>query len=237
MSKPIVSVQMYSLRDSVEQEGLDAVLAAVKESGFEGVELAGTYGLSAAALQQKIADAGLTVTSAHVSVAELANPETLATTYAPLGITDFFCAWSDAAPAHVATLVAAQKALPKYRIGYHNHAHEFEPQNKPFLDALFASTVLLEPDIFWLKVAGLDPITFLQQHADKVAAVHMKELSALGKDAPNPIPGQGVSGAKEALAFAVKHKHPYIVLEVENFDVPYRDYLAATAKFVQENMK
>ena len=212
--KPILSVQLYSLRDAVEREGLEQVLAAVRESGFTGVELAGLYGLTPAQLKAKLDAAGLAATSAHVGMA----------------------AWSDASPKHVDTLLAAAKALPGYRIGYHNHAHEFEPQNAEFLQKLLSSDVWLEPDIFWLKVAGLNPIEFLQAHAHKILAVHMKELSADGREAANPVPGQGVSGCVDAVQFAAERNHRFIVLEAEKFDMPYRDYLAATAKFFRETV-
>ena len=234
--KPILSVQLYSLRDAVEREGLEQVLAAVRESGFAGVELAGLYGLTPSALKAKLDAAGLVATSAHVGMDELAAPETLKATADALGFKDIVAAWSDASPKHVDTLLAAAKALPGYRIGYHNHAHEFEPQNAEFLQKLLAADVWLEPDIFWLKVAGLNPIEFLHTHAQKILAVHMKELSADGREAANPVPGQGVSGCVDAVKFAAEHDHRFLVLEAEKFDMPYRDYLAATAKFFRETV-
>ena len=46
-------------------------------------------------------------------------------------------------------------------------------------DTMFADTdpklVQLETDVFWLSVAGVDPVKFLKDHAGRVALVHLKD--------------------------------------------------------------
>lgn len=233
----IVSVQLYSLRDPIEREGLETVLATVKKSGFDGVETAGLYGKTPEELRAIFDKAGLTVTSMHVGLNDMAAPETLAKTAKTLGATDLVVAHSDAKPERVDELSAAVKALKGFRVGYHNHAHEFEPQNAEFLDKLLASDAYLEPDIFWLKVAGIEPIEFLKAHAKKIQAIHLKELSPEGWEAANPVAGQGVSGCKAAVEFAAAQGHRFIVLEVEKFAIPYGRYLEETARFIKDIVK
>jgi sugar phosphate isomerase/epimerase len=65
---------------------------------------------------------------------------------------------------------------------YHNHAHDFTPMNgAPALDLLLKETnpqyVQLELDVFWVSVAGLDPVQILKQYAGRVPLLHLKDKS------------------------------------------------------------
>lgn len=229
----LLSIQMYSLREAVETEGLAVVLQAVAESGFSGVELAGTYGLPPEELRALLDSRGLIATGMHVGMDELADTQKLADTARALGLTDIIVAWSNGDAGNMDVIQTAADALTGFRVGYHNHDHEFAPPAKAFLDRLLNSKVMLEPDIFWLKAAGRDPMKFLEAYADRVLAVHMKELSSEGVKACNPAPGCGVSGCADALRFAIQQGHRYIVLEFERLNVPYRQYLSETVAFVK----
>jgi sugar phosphate isomerase/epimerase len=63
---------------------------------------------------------------------------------------------------------------------YHNHAFEFEPmQGTTGLDLLMKEThkdlVSLEMDVFWVSVAGHDPVALLKKYANRVALLHLKD--------------------------------------------------------------
>ncbi len=63
---------------------------------------------------------------------------------------------------------------------YHNHALEFEPmQGTTGLDLLMKEThqdlVSLEMDVFWVSVAGHDPVALLKKYASRVALLHLKD--------------------------------------------------------------
>jgi sugar phosphate isomerase/epimerase len=63
---------------------------------------------------------------------------------------------------------------------YHNHAFEFEPTGgtMPF-DVLADNTdkklVGFEADLFWVSVAGHDPVEFLKKVSGRVPLVHLKD--------------------------------------------------------------
>ena len=65
------------------------------------------------------------------------------------------------------------------RMCYHNHAFEFEPMEgtTPF-NTLLKETdpklVSLELDVFWVSVAGHNPVELIQQHASRIALVHLR---------------------------------------------------------------
>ena len=63
---------------------------------------------------------------------------------------------------------------------YHNHAFEFEPMNGTMpLDVLMGETksdlVKLEMDIFWVTVAGHDPVELLNKYSGRVPLLHLKD--------------------------------------------------------------
>ncbi len=66
---------------------------------------------------------------------------------------------------------------------YHNHAFEFEPmQGTTGLDLLMKEThkdlVSLEMDVFWVSVAGHDPVVLLKKYASRVALLHLKDKAS-----------------------------------------------------------
>jgi sugar phosphate isomerase/epimerase len=66
---------------------------------------------------------------------------------------------------------------------YHNHAFEFEPmQGTTGLELLMKEThkdlVSLEMDIFWVSVAGHDPVALLKKYANRVALLHLKDKAS-----------------------------------------------------------
>jgi sugar phosphate isomerase/epimerase len=63
---------------------------------------------------------------------------------------------------------------------YHNHAFEFaQAGDQTLFDILATNTdkklVAIEADLFWVSVAGLDPVDFLKQHKGRVPLVHLKD--------------------------------------------------------------
>ena len=70
MNKLPVAVQVYSVREDAEKD-FAGTMKKIKEIGYDGVELAGLYGLSPAEIKAAIEDAGLEAVSAHVPFQEL----------------------------------------------------------------------------------------------------------------------------------------------------------------------
>ncbi len=63
---------------------------------------------------------------------------------------------------------------------YHNHAFEFggaqgERPIDIFNERLDKKLVNFEVDVFWVSVAGGDPVAFLKEHAGRVPLVHLKD--------------------------------------------------------------
>ena len=74
MSKKLpVGIQVYGLRDLLENtpENFKEVMTKVKELGYDGVELAGLYGLEPEFVKKTLDEVGLIPISAHVAFAEM----------------------------------------------------------------------------------------------------------------------------------------------------------------------
>ena len=85
-------------------------------------------------------------------------------------------------------LNAAGEAAKAAGLGfaYHNHAFEFEPmEGSTPLDAILSASdpelVGLELDVFWVSIAGLDPVEMIQQYSGRIPLMHLKDKAA---DAP-----------------------------------------------------
>lgn len=66
------------------------------------------------------------------------------------------------------------------KLCYHNHAFEFKPMGSVTpLEIMMKETqpslVSLEMDVFWVSVAGHDPVALLATYAERVALVHLKD--------------------------------------------------------------
>ena len=60
------AIQLYSLREMIEREGVEAVFEAVSKAGFEGIEFAGFYGLTPEEMKTLIEKYNLNAISAHL---------------------------------------------------------------------------------------------------------------------------------------------------------------------------
>jgi sugar phosphate isomerase/epimerase len=68
------------------------------------------------------------------------------------------------------------------RLCYHNHAFEYRPTpDGRLLDVLMKTAdpqfVSLELDVMWAHVAGVDPVSVLQQYGDRIPLVHLKNVA------------------------------------------------------------
>ena len=73
MNKLPVGIQVYGLRDLLENtpERFEEVMTQVKEMGYDGVELAGTYGLEPSYIKEVLGKLNLTPISAHVPLVDM----------------------------------------------------------------------------------------------------------------------------------------------------------------------
>jgi sugar phosphate isomerase/epimerase len=184
---PPISVQLYSLRE-VAQHDFAPVLTRLGKAGFVGVELAGFNNLTPAEFGEVAADAGLVVSSAHVS----AGPDFAQTveTMQSLGCNTLVIPYLPAE--HFADLDAIKRSADLINeanivarasgasVGYHNHWWEFETVigGRSAFSHLYdhlSDDVFVELDTYWTKVGGADPVQVITAFGDRVRLLHVKD--------------------------------------------------------------
>lgn len=196
MSKPIIALQLYTVRDFTEKD-LRSTLLKIKEMGYRAVELAGLYGKQPLELKELLDEMGLNAISAHVPIQAFdADMEGTVKAYKTLGckfvgipvlgLNDLPGGenWQNSKKTLAKLVVLCKDAGIK--LMYHNHAFEFEklPSGEYILDALFCELPELETEIDsgWVDAAGLCPAAYIKQYAGRCPVVHLKDTDRTAKE-------------------------------------------------------
>jgi hypothetical protein len=91
MKKWNIALQVYTVRDAAEAD-FAGTMRKVKEMGYDGVELAGTYGMTVVEMKKILDEIGLELVSAHVGLDLIAQDAILAD-YAAAGIKFMAIPW------------------------------------------------------------------------------------------------------------------------------------------------
>lgn len=201
----VIGVQLYTVRGTLMKDS-DHILKTIADIGYKEIEGAGRADLIA--LIPKINDLGMKAVSCHVetplitgdwdkykgmkevpleeAINSVRNAGVAYFTMAYIqpqarGDLDFYRKTADSMN-HAAELC--------HKVGlqfaYHNHAFEFGGKDgeRPidiFHDRLDKKLVALEMDVFWVSVAGNDPVEMLKKWKGRVGLLHLKDKA---KDTP-----------------------------------------------------
>ena len=188
-----VGVQLYSFRDAFKID-LPGTLAHIHTLGFREVELAGTYGMSAATFRQALDRAGLRATSMHVGYETFRDSlSTVLADAKTLGVRYVGTAWIPHPDGPITVALARQAAADFTRWGraaraqgfqffYHVHGYEFTRGAGGALpmDVLMKETdrraVAFEMDVFWATLPGNNPVALLRKYSGRWKLMHLKDM-------------------------------------------------------------
>lgn len=191
----MVSVQIYSLRKLGD---LERELAVVADAGYRNVELIGAHLENAGATARATANAGLAVSSAHVSLAALRDRfDATMESCKALGFTELYMPAvpseqrNSPAPfwaglGHELGTMAERSARKGINLGYHNHDWELKVRDGDkdglalLFDAAGSAPLFWEVDLAWLVRGGADPLELMKRHGNRINAVHVKDLAPAG---------------------------------------------------------
>lgn len=227
-----VAVQLYSVRDEAEKDFAGTV-KKIAEMGYDGVELAGLYGLSTEEVLRALEEAELPAVSAHVPVEEFEKDmEKTLDQYEALGCRWLAIPWLPeerrfGGERYEETLQLMRKISEGcgsrgMQLLYHNHAFEFEktPEGVYHLDRLYedvpAGVLGAEPDICWVQVGGEDPCGFLKRYEGRCPVLHMKDFVWKGKEAELTVLGQGEVAVKAAAQTGAECGAEWFVIEQDD---------------------
>lgn len=179
-------IQMYSVRD-ITEGSLRNALESIAKLGYKYIEFAGFFDNSAEDVKSWLDEFGLVCSGTHTGIDRI-TPEKIDETIAyhkGIGCENLIvpgCDWStpEKSAEVIDALNFAQKKLAEngIRLGYHNHSCEFFPtaDGIVFEDEVIEKTKAeLEVDTFWLFNAGIDVISYLEEHKDRIRVIHLKD--------------------------------------------------------------
>lgn len=189
-----INLQLYSFGFDCPLSLLEKIKAA-GEMGYSGVEFARGYEeIPVEDVQKALDEAGVKAVSAHVAFNFMEQDLPY---LAKLGVKYVACPMAafntiEEAKETAEDLNKFGQLAKQYgiTIGYHNHTGEFyQVDGKYLMDVLMENTdpetVAFEIDCGWASAAGIDPVAYIQQHAGRIAAIHIKENGAvIGADKP-----------------------------------------------------
>ena len=244
-----IGIQLYTLRELARAD-LARTLAALARIGYGEVEFAGYHGHSGAAVRKMLDDNGLAAPAAHVQLSDLAgNLNATIDAASEAGVTTIILPWIDAADrtptgykriAQVLNIAATEARRRDIRVAYHNNAHEFAPMagGPSGYDILLAEcppeNLLLEMDIFWMRVAGQNPVEWFARAPGRYRLVHVKDMGPAPQNNMLDV-GKGVIDWRQTLSaaanagvkhFFVEHDDPTDALQSASASYAYLSKLA-----------
>ena len=200
MSKLPVAVQVYGLRDLLQDtpERFEEVMKDVKKIGYDGVELAGLYGLDPAYIREVLDKVGLVPISAHVPFNELVEDlDKAIKDYKTIGVKYMVMPhmpeqYRPVNPEGFLNFLPKLKEMGEkikaagMEFLYHNHDFEFVrlPEGDYGYDRMFevvpADVFAAELDTCWCNVATGDAAGYVKKYAGRLPVVHLKDYIKQG---------------------------------------------------------
>lgn len=242
MKKPVMGIQLYTLRDHIKTApDFDATLARLKKMGVGTVQISGIGDIPAEEQRAILDKNGIDVCITHKSLDRMENDlDALLKEHEIIGCRDIGlgCAPKELRgnTANVGEFLRRTDAIGRnmkakgFSFYYHNHAFEFEKLED-------ADTTMMEmifeksdpeffgfiPDVAWIHFGGSDPVEILERMKGRVKVIHFKDyiLDENGERRFVPL-GQGRVDLKACYEAACKLEIPYIMYE-HDIDWPDND--------------
>ena len=250
----VIGLQLYSIRELITKDNLWDILGKVKEAGFNAVEFAGYYDIPAEEFKTKLDEIGLEPYSSHVpyehmrdkldDVVEYSKGIGLSWVICPFAQTDTLEQIEELAK----VLIKTHKALEPHgiKVGYHNHAFEFQKIDGKFaLDHLRELTedypIYFEIDCCWAQYGGVNPAEYLDVLGKRMGPVHFKDLNENYEEIEpheiNAIVGQGIVDFVGVFESMKKHDtlQNGVIVEQEGFVGDPWEELTSAANWIVEH--
>ncbi len=205
MAEIPIALQLYSIRDEMADD-VPGTLRRVAEMGYDGVEFAGFFEHSAEELAEMCDDLGLERAGAHVPLSNIEgfalqgcidsmvalDNEYIVVPGLPEENRESVEAWKNTA--HIFTAAVEKVKQHNMKLGYHNHAHEFQLlEGEIPWDVFFdnvSDNVFGQLDIGHVIRGGQDPILYLKKYPGRSTTVHIKDYHPEREDI---LLGEGVA--------------------------------------------
>jgi len=201
LNKPIIAVQLYTLREQMRTvEQIRESLHKVRAIGYTSVQISGIGPIDPHLLKEFLEQEQLTVCATHNSWQRLQEDldavifehQLWGCKYVGLGAMPGHYqgsrdGWSQFA--RDASTIGRKLRDHGLQFIYHNHAFEFQK-----FDGVTGLEILMtesdpdafhfELDTYWIQVGGANPVTWIEKAAGRMRVVHFKDMGNAGKNEP-----------------------------------------------------
>jgi sugar phosphate isomerase/epimerase len=243
-----IGLQLYTLRH-LSPRDFEAALGRVAEIGYAGVETAFfEEGTSPREIAGRLADLGLAIIAAHTDLPLGAGQETALRMADDLGCRRvIWHGWPRdpryssidgilqlAEEYNAANAVAREHGLT---LGLHTHWWECEtvegrPAYRTLLEHI-APDIFIEPDMYWARVAGLEPAAMLAELGPRAPLVHIKDGPATYDDPMAPL-GSGVLDIP-AIVRAGAETAEWTIVELDEVAMDAMEAVAQSYRYMVDN--
>ena len=230
-----VGLHIYSVLEDSKRD-FKGTMEKVKSMGYNGIELYTPYSVSVDKIREVLDKLNFPAFSVHVEFENLAaETEKIIDIYKNIGckyivIAAFEEKYRPGAPLYDDMLTNIRR-IGNYcndreiKLLYHNKHYEFNimPDGSFGLDHIYSSIsadlLQAEFDVCWLKVAGQNPVSYIEKYAMRVPVLHLKDYA---EDESQNIPfefrpvGHGIQEIPSILTAAVASGVEWIVVEQDN---------------------
>ena len=236
-------IQLWTVRD-VLKDDFSGVLEQLSEtSGFQGLEFAFFYGgLKPAELAHLIKKINMEVSGLFDYLKNFTDPENEIYSYAKSLKSKYLISSFNEKDLNAdldnclsilskACSVAAEKGLA---ICYHGHPFDYADKNGScYMERILeVRDVKLVPDTGWITHAGKDAVKFMEQNADRIPIIHLKDTKA-----DNAITelGNGIIDLPAVLDFAAANNVEWLNYEQDNnFRISSLDSCVKSYEYMQD---
>ncbi len=186
-----IGLQMYTLREQCAED-FPGTLKKVAEIGYNGVELAGSYGISASDLKSLLGDLGLEAVGTHTGIEALSEDmESVLEFWGTVG--SKYLTFSSIAESYredgdgwkntgkILTECGNELLKHGFQLSYHNHSFEFEMfDGIAGFDLLYQNSdpkaLHAQVDTYWVQHGNRDPVQVLKDLSGRISLVHIKDM-------------------------------------------------------------
>jgi sugar phosphate isomerase/epimerase len=255
-----MGLQLYSLRDVIMKD-VAGTLKQVANFGYQELETFGysdgkLFGMPVKEFTSLVKSLNMKIVSGHYGTGQ-ANPTAKGTL-----VNEWERAVADAKEAGQEYMMVAylqdseRKSLDDYkkvcalinksaevckkygiRLGYHNHAFEFDKIDNqvPYdlmLKELDAKNVAMEMDLFWVVNAGQDPLQYFAKYPGRFEQWHVKDMDKVDSKLQVNV-GTGRIDFKSIFAKAKQSGLKHFYVEQEAYPIGPVESVKASAEYVK----
>jgi sugar phosphate isomerase/epimerase len=234
---PTFGIQLWSVKMALDKDPM-GVLKLLSKSGYKKVEsfegMKGMFwGMKNTEFKKVMDDLGMNIISSHCNdTGDFKSFERKAAEAGEIGMKYLICAHKgpqksiDNFKQFADEFNECGKIAKKHglRFAYHNHDYSFIPMNGIVpQDVMMENTdkdiVDFEMDLYWTRVADIDPVAYMKRYPNRFKLVHVKDLvktnTAIGHE--SCIIGQGTIDYKTLLPLVAKEGVQYMYAEQEDY--------------------